>query len=102
MQVAEDQAFLDALAPEPSLVVEGDINDAEDGPMFLAVDHNLICDVSSEQAVPILVASFYVFNIAYPKHCYNLYRFFEVSFFKGKQPAKHTTLTAFLAKLSDL
>ena len=67
MQVAEDEAFLDSLAPEPSLVVEGDINDSEDGQIFLVADHNLICAVSSKQAVPILVASFYVFNIPYSR-----------------------------------
>ena len=46
---------------------------------FLIVDKTIVCEMQVFNEIPfILMSSFFVFNICYPKGCTNLYSFMEV------------------------
>ena len=64
----------------------------------IMVDSKILCNVPLEEAVPIFVASFYVFNIAYTEGCSNLFQGLEYIFFNTNPENKkvHSTVTRLL------
>ena len=67
---------------------------------FLITDCCVVCEVEIEDIPLSLLAAFFVFNIQYPKGCYNAYTFLEYALFsldhKKQSPSVDHFLTALL------
>ena len=70
--------------PQPYLVAAGDINDC--GQYFLEADCQVVMSLTIHPVLALL-ASYFVYNICYPKGCKNFYSFLEI-FFVDAQRSK--------------
>ena len=68
--------------------------------IFLIVDGEIIMEVSSSSCNVVLLSSFFVFNICYPKGCNNVYGFLEFAYFNTTLDKLTPTVKQFLANLS--
>lgn len=66
--------------PEPVVVVVGDHRDAQQA--FLISENKTVCEITVSDIPIFLLATYYVFNMCYPKGCNNFYTFLEVALFK--------------------
>ncbi len=89
-------------SPQPSLIVKKKKGRAEQ--CYLVVENTLISPVKIEDAVLVLFASFFVFNVHYPHGCTNVYTVLEAILLdkpvKGRRPTVSSYLDR-LAKRSD-
>ena len=76
-----EKVVADKMLQTPYLLVIG--NYVEQLQVFLVVDSKIIMEVTLENCVLILLSSYFVFNICYPKGCYNVFSFLELMFFKS-------------------
>lgn len=82
-------------SPQPCLIVKNDKGRAKD--CYLVIEKTVIAKVEAADAVVILFASFFVFNVHYPHGCTNLYTVMEaVKAATGRRPI----VSAFLDRLA--
>ena len=67
---------------------------------FLIMEKKVMGKVEIKQALAVLFASFYVFNVHYPAGCSNFYLLLESLLFKKKLIGRKPRLAAVLAELS--
>ena len=84
---------------QPCLMVRASSGAVKD--CFLIVEKKMVGKVQSvDQAMLVLFASFYAFNVHYPLGCCNFYVLLECLAFKRKLPGGKPRLAALLAELS--
>ena len=73
-----EQAVKNRKVPTPYLLVIGTVQDNEQ--IFLITDCRVITEVSHDECVLLLLSSYFVYNICYPKGCKSLFSFLEYTF----------------------
>ena len=65
--------------PTLYLLLIGDLKETIEQ-VFLVIDSKIITDVKQADGPLVLLSSYFIYNICYPKGCNNLYSFLEVFF----------------------
>ena len=89
------------MVPTPYLLIIGNYQEQyqEQDQIFLVVDCEIIMEVSLDNCVLILLSSFFVYNICYPKGCKSIYSFLEFVFFDSSVEKLVPSVKQFLANL---
>ena len=70
---------------------------------FLVVDGQVLCEIMNTFDIPLAILSaFYVFNICYPRGCYNLFCFLETQLL-GINPQKiPSSVSHFISRIDQV
>ena len=82
--------------PQPTVIIRGRLAAIKD--CYLVVEKTILCKVESTNALLVLLAAFYVFNMHYTPGFSNLPTFLEVFLLDTKVPRK-TRLGQFLSQM---
>ena len=85
-------------SPQPCLIVKRSKGIAED--CYLVMEKTTISKVEVEDAVLILFAAFFVFNLHYPHGCTNLYTIMEAILLEKTVTGRKPMVSAFLDRLT--
>ena len=66
---------------------------------FLVIDRQIVTEVPLESAVLSLMASYFVFNVCYPRGCCNLFMFLESKVLKLPSHKASLTVKNFMSNL---
>ena len=85
---------------EPTIVIEGSLAGIKEA--YLVIEKEVLCKIPKiKEAVLILLASFYVFNINYTSGLFNLFMFLEYHIMGRPVPSDKTKVQNFLAQLAQ-
>lgn len=86
---------------EPTIVIKGSLTSIKDA--YVLVQKQVVCRIPKmKEAVLILLASFYVFNMNYTKGFSNLFMFLECYIMGRAIPSDKTKVHNFLAQLAHV
>ena len=82
----------------PYLLLIGDLKETIEQ-VFLVTDCSIITEVKQDDSPLVLLSSYFVYNICYPKGCNNLFSFLEVMFFDSSLDKLAPTVKQFYASI---
>ena len=68
--------------PHPMIIIIGEYRNPIQA--FLVCEKTIICEITTQELPIYLLASYYIFNMCYPKGCNNFYAFIEEGIFDLK------------------
>ena len=82
---------------QPCFLLRHDMGQVKD--CFLVLEKKVLCEVKVAKVVPLLFASFFVFNTCYPSGCHNLYNFLECVFLNRPVVGRKPIVSSLLSEL---
>ena len=84
--------------PHPIVIIVGEYRNPIQA--FLVCEKTIICEIKTEEIPIYLLASYYIFNMCYPKGCNNFYAFIESGIFRLRVKSLPITVGTFLTRLN--
>jgi len=88
------------LQPQPIIIVVGDYQAPEQA--FLCSEKKVLGQVDTENLAVVLLSTYYVYNIYYPKGTGNFYSFLEALLFNLNETNMSPTVSGLFARLNSI